>query len=34
LYATFEDGRREILLCEAILKSHRTNSWVSGLEGA
>jgi predicted dehydrogenase len=34
LYATFEDGRREILLCEAILKSHRTNSWVSGLRGA
>jgi len=34
LYATFEDGRREILLCEAILKSHRTNSWVSGLKGA
>jgi predicted dehydrogenase len=34
LYATFEDGHREIVLCEAILKSHRTNSWVSGLKGA
>ncbi len=34
LYATFEDGRREIVLCEAISKSHRTNSWVSGLKGA
>jgi predicted dehydrogenase len=34
LYATFEDGHREVVLCEAILKSHRTNSWVSGLKGA
>jgi predicted dehydrogenase len=34
LYATFEDGRREVVLCEAILKSYRTNSWISGLKGA
>lgn len=27
-FATFADGHREILLCEAILKSHRTNGWV------
>lgn len=29
LYATFEDGHREILLCEAILKSHREGTWIS-----
>lgn len=29
LYATFEDGHRELLLCEAILKSHRAQRWVS-----
>ena len=34
LYATFEDGHREVVLCEAILKSYRTNSWISGLKGA
>ena len=28
LYATFEDGHREILLCEAILKSHRAGGWI------
>jgi len=28
LYATFEDGHRELLLCEAIAKSHRTKKWV------
>ena len=28
LYATFADGHRELLLCEAILKSHRTQTWV------
>jgi predicted dehydrogenase len=27
LYATFEDGHRELLICEAILKSHRTGYW-------
>ena len=27
-YPTFEDGHHEILLCEAILKSHQTQSWV------
>ncbi|MEM6472017.1 MAG: Gfo/Idh/MocA family oxidoreductase [Planctomycetota bacterium] len=27
-YPTFEDGHREVLLCEAILKSHRQRSWV------
>jgi predicted dehydrogenase len=29
LYPTFEEGHREILLCEAILKSHREERWVS-----
>nr|WP_238602473.1 Gfo/Idh/MocA family oxidoreductase [Fimbriiglobus ruber] len=28
LYATFADGHREVLLCEAILRSHRENRWV------
>jgi predicted dehydrogenase len=28
LYATFEDGHKELLLCEAILKSHRAEGWV------
>jgi len=28
LYATFADGHRELLLCEAILKSHRAQTWV------
>ena len=28
-FPTFADGHREILLCEAILKSHRDNKWVS-----
>jgi predicted dehydrogenase len=27
-FPTFEDGHREILLCEAILKSGRTRAWV------
>ena len=27
-YPTFEEGHREILLCEAILKSHRQRCWV------
>jgi predicted dehydrogenase len=27
LYPTFADGHREILLCEAILKSHREQKW-------
>jgi predicted dehydrogenase len=27
-YPTFEDGHREILLCEAILQSHRQRSWI------
>ena len=27
-FPTFEDGHREILLCEAILKSHREQHWV------
>ncbi len=27
-YPTFADGHQEILLCEAILKSHRENRWV------
>jgi predicted dehydrogenase len=29
LYPTFEDGHREILLCEAILRSHREERWVA-----
>ena len=28
LYATFEDGHRELLLCDAILKSHQAGQWV------
>jgi predicted dehydrogenase len=27
-FPTFADGHREILLCEAILKSHRSRHWV------
>lgn len=27
-FATFEDGHREIVLCEAILKSHQEQRWV------
>lgn len=29
LYATFEDGHRELLLCEAVLHSHRSGSWAT-----
>jgi predicted dehydrogenase len=32
LYATFADGHREVVLCEAILKSHQQRGWVSQLE--
>ncbi|MCZ7641215.1 MAG: Gfo/Idh/MocA family oxidoreductase [Verrucomicrobia bacterium] len=28
LYATAEDGHREVAVCEAILKSHRRRTWV------
>jgi predicted dehydrogenase len=28
-FPTFEDGHREIMLCEAILQSHREQRWVS-----
>ena len=28
LYATFEDGHQELLVCEAILKSHAAQAWV------
>lgn len=28
LYATFADGHREVLVCEAILRSHRERTWV------
>jgi len=28
-FATFEDGHREVVLCEAILKSHREQAWVT-----
>jgi hypothetical protein len=27
-FPTFADGHKEILLCEAILKSHETQGWV------
>jgi predicted dehydrogenase len=27
-FATFEDGHREVVLCEAVLESHRTGGWV------
>jgi predicted dehydrogenase len=29
LYPTFADGHREIVLCEAILRSHREQKWVN-----
>jgi predicted dehydrogenase len=29
LFPTFADGHQEILLCEAILKSHKTNKWIN-----
>lgn len=29
LYATFEDGHKEVLLCEAIAKSHREQRWIT-----
>ncbi len=29
LFATFEDGHRELLVCEAIAKSHKTGKWVN-----
>jgi len=29
LYATFQDGHRELLLCEAVLDSHRRGGWVT-----
>ena len=28
LYATFEDGHRAMLVCDAVIRSARTNSWV------
>jgi hypothetical protein len=28
LFPTFADGHREIVLCEAILRSHRERCWV------
>ena len=28
IFAGFEDGHEELLLCEAILESHRTQAWV------
>ena len=28
-FPTFQDGHREILLCEAILNSHRRQKWVT-----
>ena len=28
-FATFEEGHREVLLCEAILKSHREKRWIT-----
>ena len=32
-FPTFEDGHREILLCEAILASHREERWVEVAPG-
>jgi predicted dehydrogenase len=32
-YPTFADGHREILLCEAVAESARTQGWVAVLEG-
>jgi predicted dehydrogenase len=32
-YPTFADGHREIVLCEAILRSHRERCWVDTIEG-
>ncbi len=29
LFPTFQDGHREVVLCEAILRSHREQRWVS-----
>jgi predicted dehydrogenase len=29
LYATFADGHREVLFCEAVLRSHREGRWVT-----
>ena len=29
LFATFDDAHREVLLCEAILKSHRAREWTA-----
>ncbi len=31
-FPTFADGHREILLCEAVLRSHRERRWVSIVE--
>ena len=28
LYPTFAEGHREVVLCEAILRSHRQQAWV------
>jgi predicted dehydrogenase len=27
-FPTFEDGHREVVLCEAVLRSHRERRWV------
>jgi predicted dehydrogenase len=29
MYPTFEEGHREVLLCEAILESHRRQKWIT-----
>jgi predicted dehydrogenase len=31
-FPTFEDGHRELLICDAILKSHRERRWVDVAE--
>ena len=28
-FATFADGHREVVLCEAVLESHRKGGWVT-----
>jgi predicted dehydrogenase len=32
LYATFADGHREVVLCEAILESYKKGAWVSHID--
>jgi len=29
MYPTFEEGHREVVLCEAVLESHRKEAWIT-----